>query len=158
MDDEKLSKWAPVLEIGLNHEQQQELMLTDLNHNLSINPLRPAYHSEPYIHSNGNEATPLRWISFDESVYPVGHDGKGFAFDNESPRHRVFVEPFELASRLVTNGEFLAFMNDSGYQRHDLWLSEGFGWRQNQEWNAPHLLGTEGWRLVGPEALWFTKS
>ncbi|MBV7327253.1 ergothioneine biosynthesis protein EgtB [Chloroflexi bacterium TSY] len=138
MDDDQLANWSSVLDIGLHHEQQhQELMLTDIKHNLSINPLRPAYHSRPYTHSNGDGTLPLTWVSFDEGIHTVGHDGNGFAFDNELPRHRIFVEPFELSSRLVTNGEFLAFLKDGGYQQHDLWLSEGFGWVQNQEWEAP---------------------
>ena len=138
LDEERLETWAPVLEIGFNHEQQhQELMLTDLKHNLSINPLRPAYHKKPYPQNGGHQVAPLAWVAFEEGIQPIGHDGQGFAFDNEFPQHRVFVEPFELASRLVTNGEFLAFMNDGGYARHDLWLSEGFGWVQRQEWKAP---------------------
>ncbi len=138
MDEKQLETWSPTLEIGFNHEQQhQELMLTDIKHNLSINPLRPAYHKSTYAQNSSHNAPPLEWVSFDEGVHPIGHDGSGFAFDNESQRHRTFVEPFALASRLVTNGEYLAFMNDSGYDRHDLWLSEGFGWVQKQEWQAP---------------------
>ena len=138
LDDDRLEAWAPVLEIGFNHEQQhQELMLTDIKHNLSINPLRPAYHKKSYPQNEYHQVAPLEWVSFDEGVHSIGHDGHGFAFDNEFPQHRVFVEPFALASRLVTNGEFLAFMNDDGYERHDLWLSEGYGWVQRQEWKAP---------------------
>lgn len=138
LDDERLAKWVPVLEIGFNHEQQhQELMLTDIKHNLSINPLRPAYHQQPYPQNGLHKASSPAWIAFDEGVYTIGHDGNGFAYDNEFPQHRVFVEPYALASRLVTNGEYLAFMNDNGYQRHDLWLSAGFHWVQHQDWNAP---------------------
>lgn len=143
LGEEQLNEWVPVLEIGFNHEQQhQELMVTDLKHNFSINPLRPAYHQQPHPATDGQEGAehavaPLRWIAFDEGVHTIGHDGNGFAYDNEFPQHRVFVEPFALASRPVTNGEFLEFMRDGGYERHDLWLTAGFGWVQSQEWQAP---------------------
>ncbi|MEM7126555.1 MAG: ergothioneine biosynthesis protein EgtB [Chloroflexota bacterium] len=138
LDEERQNRWLPVLEIGFNHEQQhQELMLTDIKHNLSINPLRPAYHKKAYPQISAQKGSAAEWIGFEEGVYPVGHDGQGFAFDNEYPQHRTFVESFALSSRLVTNGEYLAFMEDEGYDRHDLWLSEGFGWVQRQEWKAP---------------------
>ena len=79
----------------------------------------------------------LQWVSFPEGVYWIGHDGQGFAFDNESPRHRSFVEPFQLASRLITNGEYLAFMADGGYERPELWLSMGWDTVQREGWKAP---------------------
>jgi ergothioneine biosynthesis protein EgtB len=125
-----------VVTLGLNHEQQhQELILTDLKHAFSRNPLRPAYQAR-----GPNEeapAGPLRWLVFSGGTRWIGHEGDGFAYDIETPRHRVFLEPFRLASRLVTNGEFRAFMDDGGYERPDLWLSDGWAARQMRGWDAP---------------------
>lgn len=116
-----------LLEIGLQHEQQhQELMLTDVKHLLSLNPLWPAYSSAAF--HEAPRAVPLGWQSFDGGVVEIGHAGDGYCFDNETPRHRQFLEPFTLASRLVTNDEFLAFVDDGGYARASLWLSEGWDW------------------------------
>jgi len=130
-------RWAPVLEIGLNHEQQhQELMVTDLKHNFGINPLLPAYRAA-IAEDRSAAPPPLEWIEFEEGVHPIGHDGSGFAYDNEGPRHRVFVEPFALGSRLVTNAEWMEFIDDGGYRRHDLWLSAGWDAVQGQEWDSP---------------------
>jgi ergothioneine biosynthesis protein EgtB len=127
---------APVLELGLQHEQQhQELILTDIKHVFAANPMRPAYHAP--------EVRPLRklgrmgWIPHPGGLLPIGHDGEGFSFDNEGPRHQVWLEPFELASRPVTNGEYLAFMDDGGYARPELWLSDGWALVQAQGWTAP---------------------
>lgn len=126
---------APIVELGLCHEQQhQELLLTDLKYNLGVNPLRPAYHdAEPRRDGPG----PLTFIARPGGVVEIGHDGTGFAFDNEAPRHRVWLEPFALASRLVTNGEYRAFVEDGGYRRPELWLSEGWKTAQAQGWQAP---------------------
>lgn len=132
----QLSELGPTIEIGLHHEQQhQELMLTDIKHVFWVNPLRPAYQQE----SPSDAVAPpaMRWADFDEGVNWVGHDGSGFAFDNESPRHRVFLEPFKISSRLVTNGEFKQFIADGGYGRADLWLSMGWATAQQEQWRAP---------------------
>ncbi len=138
LEGERLRHWAPILEIGLNHEQQhQELMLTDLKHNFGINPLLPRYRDPVDDGSGASAAVPLRWVEFAEGIYPVGNEGRGFAYDNEFPRHRTFVEPFALASRLATNGDWLEFMADGGYERHELWLSAGWDWVSRQEWKAP---------------------
>jgi ergothioneine biosynthesis protein EgtB len=111
----------PLIELGLHHEQQhQELMLTDIKHVFWVNPLRPAY--QPRKAPQGGEVPPMRWVDFPEGLRAVGHEGPAFAFDNEGPRHRVFLEPFRLAGRLVTNGEYKAFIDDGGYRRGDLWL------------------------------------
>ncbi len=127
---------APLLEIGLNHEQQhQELLLTDIKHVFSVNPLRPAYTSLPA--PTGRAAPPLRWIDVEEGLYQIGHDGCGFAYDNEGPRHRHFLECFAIASRPVTNGEFLAFMEDGGYRHPELWLSEGWATVDARGWTEP---------------------
>ena len=129
--------WSPIVELGLQHEQQhQELLLTDLKYNFACNPLRPAYVTANHAHP-AQVGDALQWVSFPEGVYWIGHDGQGFAFDNESPRHRSFVEPFQLASRLITSGEYLAFMADGGYERPELWLSMGWDTVQRQGWKAP---------------------
>jgi ergothioneine biosynthesis protein EgtB len=132
-----LDTWSPVVELGLQHEQQhQELLLTDLKYNFACNPLRPAYvtATNPYPAALGGAQ---QWVNFPEGVYWIGHDGEGFAFDNESPRHRIFIEPFQLAVRLVTNGDYLAFMADGGYERPELWLSTGWDMVQREDWKAP---------------------
>jgi ergothioneine biosynthesis protein EgtB len=134
---DELETWSPVVELGLHHEQQhQELLLTDLKYNFACNPLRPAYIT-PDTPRRAQAVSALRWVSFAEGVYRIGHDGQGFAFDNECPRHRSFVEPFQLASRLITNAEYLAFMADGGYERPELWLSMGWDTAQREGWKAP---------------------
>jgi ergothioneine biosynthesis protein EgtB len=124
-----------LVEIGLNHEQQhQELILTDLKHMLSHNPLRPVYVERA---SASTEAAPLGWQDFAEGVYWIGHAGADFAFDNEQPRHRQFIHPFRLATRPVTNAEYLDFMHDGGYSRPEFWLSMGWATVQQERWEAP---------------------
>jgi ergothioneine biosynthesis protein EgtB len=125
-----------LVELGLHHEQQhQELILTDVKHLLSLNPLEPAYgarapHPAP-------TSGPLAWRACAGGTLECGHDGAGFAFDNELPRHREVLVPFELASRSATNGEFLAFVEDGGYQRPELWLADGWNTVLAQRWDAP---------------------
>ena len=134
---ERVAAVAAVVELGLNHEQQhQELLVTDFKYNLAVNPLRPVYG--PVAVGNGRGgAAPLERVAFAGGVVEIGADGPAFCFDNERPRHRVLVPPYELASRLVTNGEYREFMADGGYDRAELWLSDG--WRSVQErgWRAP---------------------
>ena len=133
---EDLAVLAPLIEIGVNHEQQhQELMLTDIKHVFWVNPLRPAY--KPRVEGTVVSAPPMRWVSFDGGVKEIGHQGDEFAFDNESPRHRVYIEPFQLASRLITNGDYKAFMNDGGYDRAECWLSAGLATARHEQWKAP---------------------
>ena len=147
-DAETFTKLAPVVTLGLNHcQQHQELLLTDLKHAFWKNPLLPAYHKEPGT-TVGGEKVPLRWIPFGEGVRAIGHLGEGFAFDNESPRHRVFVAPFRIAHRLVTNQEYLMFMNAGGYDKPELWLSDGWNARVEENWDAPlyWLKGDKGWQ------------
>ena len=121
--------------LGLNHEQQhQELMLTDIKHAFFCNPLLPAYRDgapAPRV------AAPLEWISSPGGVTPVGHDGAGFAFDNETPHHQVLLRPFRIASRPVCNGEYRAFIEDGGYRRAEFWLSDGWAKVQEEGWEAP---------------------
>jgi len=118
---------AMLVDLGVHHEQQhQELLLTDVKHLLSMNPLYPAYTAAPL--PPAAPATPLRWQAFDAGVVEIGHDGGGYCFDNELPRHRQFVEPYALASRLSTNADYLAFVCAGGYRDPALWLSEGWDW------------------------------
>jgi ergothioneine biosynthesis protein EgtB len=133
---------AARMTLGLNHEQQhQELMLTDVKHMLSINPKSPSYASNaphPIAHKISEKTN--AWISFAGGLVEIGHDASaqsGFAFDNESPRHKTFLAPFALSDRLVTNGDYLAFIKAGGYRNHALWLSEGFDRVQNDGWVAP---------------------
>jgi ergothioneine biosynthesis protein EgtB len=135
-DADRLRRVGPILTLGLNHEQQhQELLLTDLKHLFSCNPLKPAYREQPP--DAPGSAPPVHWIRYAEGLRHVGHDGDGFAFDNEGPRHRVFLGAFALASRLVTNGEYLAFMEHGGYSRPEWWLSDGWNARAAHGWEAP---------------------
>src|SRR5205807_1407117 len=143
--------------LGLNHEQQhQELLLTDLKHALAANPLRPAYRERPAPPAGA--ASPPDWLTYSEGVREIGHDGAGFAFDNEGPRHRVYVAALRLAARPVTNGEYRAFVEDGGYRRPDLWLSDGWAARQAQAWEAPLYWERDGagwlqFTLDGPRPL-----
>jgi ergothioneine biosynthesis protein EgtB len=125
-----------VIELGLHHEQQhQELILTDVKHLFGANPLRPAYRALPA--PPRTEVAPLRFVAFGEGLRELGHAGPGFAFDNEGPRHPAFVPAFALASRAATNGEYLAFVRDGGYERPELWLSDGFAWKEAERVRAP---------------------
>ncbi|MEP7065825.1 MAG: ergothioneine biosynthesis protein EgtB [Gemmatimonadota bacterium] len=125
-----------LIELGLHHEQQhQELLVTDIKHVFWMNPLRPVYRERP--ERAAQSATELQWRSFAGGVHQIGNQGSGFSFDNEGPSHREFLEDFTLASRLVTNGEYLEFMNDGGYERSELWLSPGLAIVQDCGWNAP---------------------
>ncbi len=143
---------AGIIELGLHHEQQhQELLLTDVKHLLSHNPLQPVYR--PALADAGEEALPSRWFSYEAQLAWIGHEGEGFAYDNESPRHRAFVEDFQLASRLVTNGEFLEFIGDGGYRRPELWLSDGWDAVRANQWDAPLY-----WRRCDGTWLTFTLS
>jgi ergothioneine biosynthesis protein EgtB len=131
------AEFASVLELGLNHEQQhQELIVTDLKYTLAQNPIRPAYRDD-VAQEVATDPRPMEWRDFDGGVTWIGHDGSGFAFDNEGPRHRVFLEGFELASRPVTNREFIAFIEDAGYRRPDAWLSDGWHAATSRGWQAP---------------------
>lgn len=122
--------------IGLNHEQQhQELLLTDIKHNFWVNPLFPAYRSD--LPQSSATSASLQWHGYEGGLGEIGRHGEGFAYDNEWPRHRVYVEPYRLASRLVNNGEFAAFIDDGGYRRPELWLSDGWATVQQQQWQAP---------------------
>jgi ergothioneine biosynthesis protein EgtB len=126
-----------VVELGIQHEQQhQELILTDLKYLLGCNPLEPIYQTSEMINLAGNP--PLAsWSGYPGGIESLGHDGSGFAFDNESPRHQVLLRPFEIQNQLVTSGEFLCFIEDGGYQRPEFWLSLGWTAVREQQWEAP---------------------
>jgi ergothioneine biosynthesis protein EgtB len=132
----RLAALVPLLELGLHHEQQhQELILTDIKYNLGVNPLHPAYHA--VTPPRGTPPPRPGWAAHAGGLQPVGHAGEGFAFDNEGPRHTVFLQPFRLADRLVTNGEYLSFIEAGGYGTAPLWLSEGWRTVQERGWQAP---------------------
>jgi ergothioneine biosynthesis protein EgtB len=135
-DEELLGRIEPILTLGLHHEQQhQELMLTDIKNVFWQNPLRPAFR--PRTQFKPLPVSDIEWLQFEEGVYWVGHEGPEFSYDNEGPRHRVFAPAFSLASRLVTNAGFLAFIEDGGYERPELWLSLGWNAVKERGWNAP---------------------
>jgi ergothioneine biosynthesis protein EgtB len=124
--------------LGLHHEQQhQELLLMDIKHVLSRNPLRPVYRDNHQC--TGERMVPPKagWIEHESGTAEIGHQGPEFAFDNEYPRHPVYLTPFALADRPVTNGEWLTFMEAGGYERHEFWLSDGWSVVMNQGWRAP---------------------
>jgi ergothioneine biosynthesis protein EgtB len=137
---------SSLLELGLNHEQQhQELLLTDIKHNFACNPLRPAYQAAAPAGAI-TAAPPLQWTDYAGGLCRIGHSGEEFAFDNERPRHRVYLENYRLASRPVTNGEYLEFIEAGGYQRPEYWLSDGWRMAQSYAWAAPYYWERDGGR------------
>ena len=125
-----------LVDLGLHHEQQhQELMLMDIKHVLSCNPLQPAYTTATV--GTPTSARPRTWVEHPGGLVEVGYTGEGFAFDNELPRHTVHLESFSLASQPVTCGEWAAFIDDGGYERPDLWLSDGWATAHGEGWDAP---------------------
>jgi len=148
---------ASVVELGLHHEEQhQELILTDIKHALGTQPTRPAYRADAVC--SRRLAAPLAYTAHAGGVVAIGAGGDGFAFDNERPRHRVFLEPFELATRCATNAEVLAFIADGGYRRPELWLSDGWAAVQREGWTAPlywddagNLYDLAGVRAIDPD-------
>jgi len=163
-DEATLARAAPTLTLGLHHEQQhQELVLTDIKHAFSLNPLAPTYRAPDAPGAAPTPAPPLRWLHGPEGRVEIGHDGDGFAFDNESPRHDVLLAPYEIASRPVHCGEYLEFIRDGGYRRPALWLSDGWACVQAEGWSAPaywrlqdggadggELFTLHGWRPIDP--------
>ncbi|WP_298923479.1 ergothioneine biosynthesis protein EgtB [uncultured Ramlibacter sp.] len=159
-----------LIELGLNHEQQhQELLLTDILHALSCNPLLPAYRAaEAPALRLAARTPPMQWLALPGGTVQIGHDSDGFAFDNETPRHSVLLQPFEIADRLVTCGEYAQFIADGGYDKPALWLSDGWtavlaqGWRAPAYWIAPNdprapfahwqVFGLDGVRPLDPLA------
>ena len=160
-NEEKLREIAPLMEVGFNHEQQhQELMHTDILHAFAQNPIPPAYDEQWSL------PAPLRdgeaWFMLNEGIHTIGHHGDSFHFDNEKPAHRVLVGPVKMARHLVTNREWLAFMNDGGYCTPTLWLMDGFAVVEREAWEAPghwrkidgqwHIMTLAGLKPVDPDA------
>lgn len=147
--DGSLDNLRSVIILGINHEQQhQELMATDIKHVLSMNPLRPT------LYERSADPAPvgvpdLEWFRYAESVYDIGWNSDRFSFDNEGPEHKQYLNAFEISSRLITNGEYLEFMNDGGYHRPDLWLS--LGWAEVQE----NALKENDWEKFDKPLYWF---
>ncbi|MGZ5019263.1 MAG: ergothioneine biosynthesis protein EgtB [Chthoniobacterales bacterium] len=134
-DQALLAEMEPIVILGIHHEQQhQELLVTDIKHVFAQNPLHPVFEKNEIV---SRAVSPMKFVEFDEATLMIGHDGSGFSYDNEGPQHRAFVLPFALASRPVTNGEYLAFIDAGGYTRSEFWLSLGWTTVQEQRWKAP---------------------
>jgi ergothioneine biosynthesis protein EgtB len=138
-DEELFREIEPIVILGVHHEQQhQELLITDIKHVFAQNPLYPVFRNAASPSVTGRTPGPkIELVEFDEATVGIGHDGRGFCYDNEGPRHRALVLPFSLASRLVTNGEFLQFIEDNGYARPEFWLSLGWTTVNERRWQAP---------------------
>lgn len=127
---------ADLLILGLHHEQQhQELLLTDIKHILALNPLHPIYRDD--LHPTTSTDSTFQWLKYSGGLYSIGHQGDEFAFDNESPRHQTYLQDYKLGSRLVTNGEYLEFIQTGGYQEAKYWLAEGWATVQAHQWRSP---------------------
>jgi ergothioneine biosynthesis protein EgtB len=141
-DESLLDEIEPILVLGIHHEQQhQELLITDIKHVFAQNPLYPVFREMktggPSSATPGSRSSPLQFVDFEEAVTEIGHNGDGFAYDNEGPRHRALIPSFSLATRPVTNGEYIAFIEDNGYSRPEFWLSLGWMTVNEQRWKAP---------------------
>jgi len=141
-DEKLLDEIEPLLVLGVHHEQQhQELLITDIKHVFAQNPLHPVFRKPKTgggrSATPGSQSSPLQFVDFEETVTEIGHDGHGFSYDNEGPRHQALVPAFSLGTRPVTNGEFIAFIEDNGYSRPEFWLSLGWMVVNEQRWNAP---------------------
>jgi len=136
INESRWSEFVFFVTLGLNHEQQhQELTFMDIKHNFSTNPLKPAYRDDLQIPAG--KSRPMRWLERPGGIHQIGHDGNGFGYDNETPRHDVLLQDHRLADRFVTNGEYLDFINDGGYSNPALWLADGWALLQQKQWNAP---------------------
>jgi len=136
LDESQWDDLAFRVELGLNHEQQhQELLLMDVKHNFFINPLKPAYRDDLTVPQG--ETRSVRWVNLPGGIRQIGHQGRGFAFDNESPRHQVLMREHRLADRFVTNGEYLGFVEAGGYRDPALWLSDGWALLQREGLSHP---------------------
>ncbi len=153
LDEDLPLSVAGLIELGCHHEQQhQELILTDILHLFAQNPVRPAYKDPGPVAVAATDSAPPRFQTIAGGVVEIGDDGRGFAFDCEGPRHRVLIEPFRLADRLVTNGEWMAFMADGGYRTPLLWLSEGWAKVNSEGLDGAALLGTARRRVLVDDA------
>ena len=150
---------AELIELGIQHEQQhQELLLTDLKHALWCNPMGPVYLQSVEGGSVHGDAHPGNWHEYPGGIARIGHDADGFGFDNEGPAHRVLLEPFALAGRLVTNAEWAQFVADGGYRKPVLWLSDGWSWVQAENiaaplyWRDDEEFTLAGWQVRNADA------
>jgi ergothioneine biosynthesis protein EgtB len=131
--DESLT---PIIELGINHEQQhQELILMDIKHVFSMNPLKPTYYK--YENATNDNVSSMKMIEYEGGVIEIGHNKNGFCFDNELPRHKVYLDNFKISNRLVTCGEYLEFINDGGYKKPEYWLSDAWATIQKEGWEEP---------------------
>ncbi|MCG7983214.1 MAG: ergothioneine biosynthesis protein EgtB [Candidatus Thiodiazotropha lotti] len=147
IDDSRCEELAFRVTLGLNHEQQhQELLLMDVKHNFSVNPIKPAYRDDLKIPQGQSRS--VRWLEQAGGIHEIGFAGEGFAYDNETPRHQVLLRDYRLADRFVTNGEYLEFIRDGGYDDVALWLSDGWALINKENWAHPLYwqLGDDGWR------------
>ena len=160
LDDRDQKNFDIFTELGIHHEQQhQELLYMDIKHILSINPTRPTYKPREKTKNNGTVPA-LKYAGFDGGIYTIGHNGDAFCFDNELPAHQVLLQNFKIANRLITNGEYLEFINDGGYSNPLLWLSDGWSTVLQNEWKAPmywsqtsdgwEIMTLSGWHAVDP--------
>lgn len=151
-----------LIELGLNHEQQhQELLITDLKYTLGHNPIFPVYDESFNLLADSN--TSYGWLAMEEGVYEIGHDGDAFCFDNEMNKHRVYLHEFEISHALVTNGEYMEFMEEGGYSRFECWLDEGWSWLNENQITSPlywhkingkwHYFTLAGLKEVDPDAI-----
>jgi ergothioneine biosynthesis protein EgtB len=136
-DDALIETLEPVITLGIHHEQQhQELLITDIKHVFAQNPLYPVFRPRN-VNANSAKPSPARFVEFEDAAIEIGHDGSGFSYDNEGPRHRALVPEFSVAARPVTNGEYLEFVEAGGYKRPEFWLSLGWTTVNEQRWEAP---------------------
>lgn len=150
--DKQYEEWAPIIEIGIHHEQQhQELLMTDLKYMFSQNPLNPVY--KQVERPKAKSIPDISWIEFNKGMYKVGHNGDDFGYDNEFPRHKTYIHDFKLANRLVTNGEYMEFMKSGAYEDPKVWLDEGFSTVRDKNWDSPLH-----WKKVDGEWYQFTLS
>jgi ergothioneine biosynthesis protein EgtB len=160
LDEHDRKNFEFLTELGIHHEQQhQELLYMDIKHILSINPLRPVY--QQHQQKSEGKVPQLKYVEFEGRIHSIGHNNEdGFSFDNETPAHQVYLQNFKIANRLITNGEYLDFMNDRGYSNPLLWLSDGWYAVNQNQWNAPmywqqtsdgwEMMTLNGWRAVDP--------
>jgi formylglycine-generating enzyme required for sulfatase activity len=136
-DDTLLDELEPLITLGIHHEQQhQELLVTDIKHVFAQNPLYPVFEASAAPVA-AHKVAPPHFVEFGEEIVEIGHTGSGFSYDNEGPRHRALVGPFAIATRPITNGEYLAFIEAGGYTRSQFWLALGWTTVQEQGWQAP---------------------
>jgi len=163
IDQADPAEYQDLYYLGLNHEEQhQELFLTDILHLFAQNPTHPAYRNPSPMEVSRPSEPELTWHGFDGGIVKVGHDGDGFAFDSEGPQHDALVRPFQIAGRAVTNGEWIAFIEDGGYRDPMLWLSDGWAIVNERDWTAPlyweqtddgwSLMTLRGFQPVDPDA------